>query len=129
MVTVFGKTFYLRTFGCQMNVPIPKRSSATLMARGYTQVETPERRPARSLQHVQHRDKAEQKVFNRCSSSSAPAGSGKILRRAGLRGPAGRREDLFRPRPDGAASRAPPATPRLAEMLAEIESVTAASPA
>src|ERR1035438_4750435 len=37
-----GKTFYLETFGCQMNAHDSEKVVGTLMAQGYSQVETPE---------------------------------------------------------------------------------------
>ena len=35
-----GKTFYLETFGCQMNVHDSEKVVGTLLAEGYRQVET-----------------------------------------------------------------------------------------
>src|ERR1051326_4061414 len=40
--TVSGKTFYIETFGCQMNVHDSEKVIGTLLARGYSQVATPE---------------------------------------------------------------------------------------
>src|SRR3984957_19057241 len=37
-----GKTFYLETFGCQMNDHDSEKVAGVLLARGYRQVETPE---------------------------------------------------------------------------------------
>ena len=37
-----GKTFYIETFGCQMNVHDSEKVIGTLMAQGYSKVETPE---------------------------------------------------------------------------------------
>ena len=37
-----GKTFYIETFGCQMNAHDSEKVVGTLEAKGYAQVETPE---------------------------------------------------------------------------------------
>ena len=37
-----GKTFYLETFGCQMNVHDSEKVVGTLVEQGYSQVETPD---------------------------------------------------------------------------------------
>jgi len=36
------KTFYIETFGCQMNVHDSEKVIGTLLGQGYSQVETPE---------------------------------------------------------------------------------------
>ena len=61
--------------------------------RAIAQVETPEAAELVLYNTCSIRDKAEQKVFNRLHSSSA-RGQGQGVRRAGLRGAAGRREDF-----------------------------------
>jgi tRNA-2-methylthio-N6-dimethylallyladenosine synthase len=65
MGSVSGKTFYLETFGCQMNVHDSEKVSGTLLQHGYTQVETPEEAGLVLYNTCSIRDKAEQKVFNR----------------------------------------------------------------
>ena len=75
----------------------PKRSSARCSQQGYAQVETPEDAGLVLYNTCSIRDKAEQKVFNRLQNFKTRRGQGQDLRRAGLRGAAGRREDL-RPR-------------------------------
>ena len=37
---LFMKTFYIETFGCQMNVHDSEKVIGTLLARGYSQTET-----------------------------------------------------------------------------------------
>ena len=37
-----AKTFYLETFGCQMNAHDSEKVVGTLMAKGYAQVATPD---------------------------------------------------------------------------------------
>ena len=72
--SVPGKTFYLETFGCQMNVHDSEKVIGTLMARGYTQVETPEDADLVLYNTCSIRDKAEQKVFNRLQQFTRQAG-------------------------------------------------------
>ena len=73
------KTFYLETFGCQMNVHDSEKVIGTLMAQGYSQVETPEAAGLVLYNTCSIRDKAEQKVFNRLQNFKREAGKGKIF--------------------------------------------------
>ncbi|MFZ0295702.1 MAG: tRNA (N6-isopentenyl adenosine(37)-C2)-methylthiotransferase MiaB [Candidatus Sulfotelmatobacter sp.] len=59
------KTFYLETFGCQMNVHDSEKVIGTLIHEGYTQVETVEQADLILYNTCSIRDKAEQKVFHR----------------------------------------------------------------
>ncbi|MFZ0479986.1 MAG: tRNA (N6-isopentenyl adenosine(37)-C2)-methylthiotransferase MiaB [Terriglobales bacterium] len=59
------KTFYLETFGCQMNVHDSEKVIGTLVQQGYRQVETVEEAGLILYNTCSIRDKAEQKVFNR----------------------------------------------------------------
>jgi tRNA-2-methylthio-N6-dimethylallyladenosine synthase len=59
------KTFYLETFGCQMNVHDSEKVIGTLEQQGYTKVETEEAADLILYNTCSIRDKAEQKVFNR----------------------------------------------------------------
>jgi tRNA-2-methylthio-N6-dimethylallyladenosine synthase len=59
------KTFYLETFGCQMNVHDSEKVIGTLVHEGYQQVETVEQADLILYNTCSIRDKAEQKVFNR----------------------------------------------------------------
>jgi tRNA-2-methylthio-N6-dimethylallyladenosine synthase len=61
------KTFYLETFGCQMNVHDSEKVIGTLVHEGYRQVETVEEADLVLYNTCSIRDKAEQKVFNRLS--------------------------------------------------------------
>ena len=61
------KTFYLETFGCQMNVHDSEKVVGTLIQEGYRQVETVEQADLVLYNTCSIRDKAEQKVFNRLS--------------------------------------------------------------
>ena len=59
------KTFYLETFGCQMNVHDSEKVVGTLISEGYRQVETVEEAGLVLYNTCSIRDKAEQKVFHR----------------------------------------------------------------
>jgi tRNA-2-methylthio-N6-dimethylallyladenosine synthase len=59
------KTFYLETFGCQMNVHDSEKVIGTLVHEGYQQVETVEQADLILYNTCSIRDKAEQKVFHR----------------------------------------------------------------
>jgi tRNA-2-methylthio-N6-dimethylallyladenosine synthase len=59
------KTFYLETFGCQMNVHDSEKVVGTLVQQGYRQVETVEQADLVLYNTCSIRDKAEQKVFHR----------------------------------------------------------------
>jgi len=59
------KTFYLETFGCQMNVHDSEKVVGTLVSEGYRQVSSVEEAGLVLYNTCSIRDKAEQKVFNR----------------------------------------------------------------
>ena len=59
------KTFYLETFGCQMNAHDSEKVVGTLISQGYRQVETVEEAGLVLYNTCSIRDKAEQKVFHR----------------------------------------------------------------
>jgi len=59
------KTFYLETFGCQMNAHDSEKVVGTLVSQGYSQVPTVEEAELVLYNTCSIRDKAEQKVFNR----------------------------------------------------------------
>ena len=120
IVTVSGKTFYLETFGCQMNVHDSEKVVGTLMARGYTQVEAPEDAQLVLYNTCSIRDKAEQKVFNRLQQFKR-AGKGKIF---GVLGCVAQQEGekIFDRAPHVSLVAGSASYPKLGEMLAEIES-------
>jgi len=59
------KTFYIETFGCQMNAHDSEKVIGTLVDQGYRQVPTPEAAELVFYNTCSIRDKAEQKVFHR----------------------------------------------------------------
>lgn len=74
-----SKTFYLETFGCQMNVHDSEKVIGTLVAQGYAQVETPEAADLVLYNTCSIRDKAEQKVFSRLQQFKRDHGKGKTF--------------------------------------------------
>lgn len=71
------KTFYLETFGCQMNVHDSEKVVGTLMAEGYRQVSTVEQAGLILYNTCSIRDKAEQKVFHRLADFKKLTAQGK----------------------------------------------------
>ncbi len=71
------KTFYLETFGCQMNVHDSEKVIGTLEQQGYARVETEEAADLILYNTCSIRDKAEQKVFNRLNDYKALHKKGK----------------------------------------------------
>jgi tRNA-2-methylthio-N6-dimethylallyladenosine synthase len=59
------KTFYIETFGCQMNFHDSEKVVGTLISQGYRQVETEQDAGLILYNTCSIRDKAEQKVFHR----------------------------------------------------------------
>jgi tRNA-2-methylthio-N6-dimethylallyladenosine synthase len=71
------KTFYLETFGCQMNVHDSEKVIGTLIHEGYKQVETVEQADLILYNTCSIRDKAEQKVFHRLADYKKLLAQGK----------------------------------------------------
>jgi tRNA-2-methylthio-N6-dimethylallyladenosine synthase len=59
------KSFYIETFGCQMNAHDSEKVIGTLLSKGYSQVETPDAADLVLYNTCSIRDKAEQKVYHR----------------------------------------------------------------
>jgi len=73
------KTFYIETFGCQMNVHDTEKVTGTLVQQGFRQVDTIEEASHVFYNTCSIRDKAEQKVFNRLQHSKRDAAKGKVF--------------------------------------------------
>src|SRR5215471_17083890 len=71
------RTFYLETFGCQMNVHDSEKVVGTLVRQGYRQVETVEEASLVLYNTCSIRDKAEQKVFHRLNDFKRLQAQGK----------------------------------------------------
>jgi tRNA-2-methylthio-N6-dimethylallyladenosine synthase len=115
-----SKTFYLETFGCQMNVHDSEKVIGTLMAQGYSQVETPEDAGLVLYNTCSIRDKAEQKVFNRLQNFKREAGKGKVF---GVLGCVAQQEGekIFDRAPHVSLVAGSASYTRLGEMLVQLE--------
>ncbi len=71
------KTFYLETFGCQMNVHDSEKVIGTLVHEGYRQVQTVEQADLILYNTCSIRDKAEQRVFHRLADYKKLLAQGK----------------------------------------------------
>ena len=71
------KTFYLETFGCQMNVHDSEKVVGTLLAEGYRQVQSVAEADLILYNTCSIRDKAEQKVFHRLNDFKKLEAQGK----------------------------------------------------
>jgi tRNA-2-methylthio-N6-dimethylallyladenosine synthase len=79
MASETSKTFYLETFGCQMNVHDSEKVIGTLRRQGYRQVETVEAADLILYNTCSIRDKAEQKVFHRLADYKKLRAQGKTF--------------------------------------------------
>ena len=77
MAESLDKTFYLETFGCQMNVHDSEKVIGTLISEGYRQVSTVEEAGLILYNTCSIRDKAEQKVFHRLADYKKLQAQGK----------------------------------------------------
>src|SRR6202012_3979744 len=73
------KTFYIETFGCQMNAHDSEKVVGTLLQEGYRQVDEPADAELVLYNTCSIRDKAEQKVFHRLQQFKREAGKGKTF--------------------------------------------------
>ena len=72
------QTFYIETFGCQMNAHDSEKVIGTLLSEGYRQVPKPEEADLVLYNTCSIRDKAEQKVFHRLDEFKRH-GKGKVF--------------------------------------------------
>src|SRR6266513_1256408 len=72
-------TFFLETFGCQMNDHDSEKVAGVLLARGYRQVGTPDAAGLILYNTCSIREKAAQKVFSRLGEYRAKQSEGKII--------------------------------------------------
>jgi tRNA-2-methylthio-N6-dimethylallyladenosine synthase len=72
-------TFFLETFGCQMNEHDSEKVAGVLLSRGYTQVETPEAASVILYNTCSIREKAAHKVFSRLGEFRGTPGEGKLI--------------------------------------------------
>ncbi len=70
-----GKSFYIETFGCQMNVHDSEKVSGVLLGRGYRAVETPADADLVLYNTCSIRERAAQKVFARLGDWKTTSGN------------------------------------------------------
>jgi len=76
---VGNRTFYIETFGCQMNVHDSEKVAGVLLERGYRLVDTPEAASLVLYNTCSIREKAAQKVFSRLGQFKAGQDEGKLI--------------------------------------------------
>ena len=115
------KTFYLETFGCQMNAHDSEKVIGTLQREGYRQVQSEEDAGLILYNTCSIRDKAEQKVFNRLNDYKKLYKSGK---RFGVLGCVAQQEGekIFERAPYVSLVSGSASYRKLPEMLARLES-------
>ena len=77
IMSTAAKTFYIETFGCQMNAHDSEKVIGTLEHEGYVRVEDEEAAGLILYNTCSIRDKAEQKVFHRLNEYKRMQGEGK----------------------------------------------------
>jgi tRNA-2-methylthio-N6-dimethylallyladenosine synthase len=114
------KTFYLETFGCQMNAHDSEKVIGTLISQGYRQVETVEEAGLVLYNTCSIRDKAEQKVFHRLTDFKKLQSQGK---RFGVLGCVAQQEGtrIFERAPHVSLVCGSASYRNLAQMLSELE--------
>jgi tRNA-2-methylthio-N6-dimethylallyladenosine synthase len=113
-------TFFLETFGCQMNDHDSEKVAGVLMARGYKQVETLEAASMIFYNTCSIREKAAQKVFSRLGEFREKQHEGKII---GVLGCVAQQEgeDIFKRAPWVSLVCGSASYRKLPEMLARLE--------
>ncbi len=114
-------TFFLETFGCQMNDHDSEKVAGVLLARGYRQVETPEAAGLILYNTCSIREKAAQKVFSRLGEYRAKQSEGKII---GVLGCVAQQEgeDIFERAPWVSLVCGSASYRKLPELIAQLES-------
>src|SRR5271154_6221987 len=72
-------TFFLETFGCQMNDHDSEKVAGVLLSRGYQQVESPDSASLILYNTCSIREKAAQKVFSRLGEYRTRQKEGQII--------------------------------------------------
>ena len=115
------KTFYIETFGCQMNAHDSEKVIGTLVSEGYTQVAEPAQADLILYNTCSIRDKAEQKVFHRLQQFKKEHGRGKVF---GVLGCVAQQEGerIFERAPHVSLVAGSASYAKLPEMLVQLES-------
>jgi tRNA-2-methylthio-N6-dimethylallyladenosine synthase len=113
-------TFFLETFGCQMNDHDSEKVAGLLLSRGYQQVETPEAASLILYNTCSIREKAAQKVFSRLGEYRGKQSEGKVI---GVLGCVAQQEgeEIFRRAPWVSLVCGSASYRKLPEMLAQLE--------
>jgi tRNA-2-methylthio-N6-dimethylallyladenosine synthase len=113
-------TFFLETFGCQMNDHDSEKVAGVLLSRGYQQVETPESASLILYNTCSIREKAAQKVFSRLGEFGLQQNEGRII---GVLGCVAQQEgeNIFRRAPWVSLVCGSASYSKLPELLAQVE--------
>jgi tRNA-2-methylthio-N6-dimethylallyladenosine synthase len=113
------QTFYIETFGCQMNAHDSEKVIGTLLSQGYEQVAKPDQADLVLYNTCSIRDKAEQKVFHRLDEFKRH-GKGKVF---GVLGCVAQQEGdrIFERAPHVSLVAGSASYARLPEMLVQLE--------
>jgi tRNA-2-methylthio-N6-dimethylallyladenosine synthase len=114
------RTFFLETFGCQMNDHDSEKVAGVLLARGYRQVETPEAASLILYNTCSIREKAAQKVFSRLGEYREKQSEGKVI---GVLGCVAQQEgeDIFKRAPWVSLVCGSASYSKLPEMISQLE--------
>jgi len=113
-------TFFLETFGCQMNDHDSEKVAGVLLSRGYHQVETPEAASLILYNTCSIREKAAQKVFSRLGEYREKQSEGKVI---GVLGCVAQQEgeDIFKRAPWVSLVCGSASYSKLPQMIAQLE--------
>jgi tRNA-2-methylthio-N6-dimethylallyladenosine synthase len=113
-------TFFLETFGCQMNDHDSEKVAGVLLSRGYTQVESPDSASLILYNTCSIREKAAQKVFSRLGEFGLKQNEGRII---GVLGCVAQQEgeEIFRRAPWVSLVCGSASYSKLPELLAQVE--------
>jgi tRNA-2-methylthio-N6-dimethylallyladenosine synthase len=115
-----GKTFYLETFGCQMNVHDSEKVAGVLLGRGYRQVDTFDAAKLVLYNTCSIREKAAHKIYSRLGAYRKYPGEEKII---GVLGCVAQQEGekIFDRAPHVSLVAGSASYTRLGEMLVQLE--------
>jgi tRNA-2-methylthio-N6-dimethylallyladenosine synthase len=115
-----GATFFLETFGCQMNDHDSEKVAGVLLSRGYKQVESPDAASLVLYNTCSIREKAAQKVFSRLGEYRTKQAAGQVI---GVLGCVAQQEgeDIFERAPWVSLVCGSASYRKLPELLAQIE--------
>src|ERR1700675_2769975 len=113
-------TFFLETFGCQMNDHDSEKGAGVLLSRGYTQVESPETASLILYNTCSIREKAAQKGFSRLGEFGLKQNDGRII---GVLGCVAQQEgeEIFKRAPWVSLVCGSASYSKLPELLAQVE--------